>query len=121
MTDRHRPNDEPPMQSPNEAIETLAAELDGVVRREVGKAVEFDRAGVVFATREADRLSFRLRSEVVAAALHTPDTATSARGADWIVLVPAPGDPFSLDRAAAWFESAWRLAGEQAEPKAAPH
>ena len=106
-----------PIESPAQAIERLARELEGIRRSEVGKAVEFDRAGVVFATREAGRLSFRLRVEIVTAALKTPDTASSERGSDWVSMAPAVVDSFVLDRATAWFEIAWRIAGEQAAAK----
>ena len=44
----------------------------------------------------------------------------SARGADWISLSGAIADQFALDRAVAWFESAWRLAGPASE-RAQPH
>jgi hypothetical protein len=111
MTDERDPNGEAPKESPADAMDRLAAELDGVQRRQVGKAIEYAMAGVVFAARDADLLSFRLRVEVVSAALGTADTAPSTRGADWISLAPATADQFTVDRAAAWFESAWRLAG----------
>jgi hypothetical protein len=97
------------------ALDRLAAELEEVRRREVGKAVEYDRVGVVFAEREAGRLSFRLRAEIVAAALRTPNTSPSPRGPEWVALAPAAADVFALDRAVAWFETAWRLAGEAGE------
>ena len=112
MTDEPRPIDEASTEGPAERIERLAGELEGVRRREAGKAVEFDRAGVVFATRESGRLSFRLRPEIAAVALRTPATTRSTRGPAWVTLAATGGDPFTLDRAAAWFESAWRLAGE---------
>jgi hypothetical protein len=110
-----RPNGEARVESPAEALDRLADELDGVERREVGKAVEYDRAGVVFAAQEASRLSFKLRAEIVAAALRTPSTAHSARGPEWVTLTPAMTDSFTLDRATAWFETAWRLAGESSD------
>ncbi|HEY5488112.1 MAG TPA: hypothetical protein VIK06_10720 [Candidatus Limnocylindrales bacterium] len=111
MKDERGPNGEAPTETPAEAMDRLAVRLDGVRRSVVANAVEYDRAGVVFATRQADLLSFHLREEVVSAALKTPDTAPSARGAEWIALASAASDQFTLDRAAAWFESAWRLAG----------
>jgi photosystem II stability/assembly factor-like uncharacterized protein len=121
MADQERPNGKAASESPAEAIERLAGELDGVRRHESGKTVEFDRAGVVFATREAGRLSFRLRAEVVEVALRTPETAGSARGSHWVALTAAGSDAFTVDRAAAWFESAWRLAGELPAPGGAPN
>jgi hypothetical protein len=99
-----------------EAIDRLADELLGVGRRESGQAVEFVRGGVVFAVREGPRLSFRLRPEIVLAAVRTPDTSASPRGAEWVALESNADDTFTLDRLKAWFEAAWRLSGEAAEP-----
>jgi hypothetical protein len=121
MTDQGRPNGKASAESPADAVERLAGELEGIRRREVGKTVEFDRAGVVFATREAGRLSFRLRADIVEVALRTPETARSTRGSEWVALVAAGADSFAVDRAAAWFESAWRLAGEQPAPGGPPN
>lgn len=116
MTDDDRsPNGEAAIESPAEAMDRLVGQLEGVERRAAGKAIEYARAGVVFAAREADLLTFRLREEVVKAALQTPDTAPSPRGPEWIALAPATADEFTLDRAMAWFESAWRFAGSAPE------
>ena len=115
MTDEHGPNGRSQMPNPAEAIDRLAAELGEIERHEVGIAVEYARRGAVFAVREGLRLSFRLRPEIAEAALRTPDTARSHRGNDWIALQPGVVDGFALDRALAWFESAWRLAGESSE------
>lgn len=120
MTDERSANGEAPAESPAEAMEGLARQLEGVERRAVGRAIEYARGGVVFAARQDGRLSFRLREEVVGAALRTPDTAPSARGVDWIELSEGMADQFALDRAVAWFESAWRLAGSASE-RAQPH
>lgn len=121
MTDGARPNGKPSTESPAEAVERLAGELEGVRRRESGKTVEFDRAGVVFAARETGWLSFRLRAEVAEVALRTPETATSTRGPGWVALTAAGTEAFDVDRAAAWFESAWRLAGELPATGGAPN
>jgi hypothetical protein len=115
MAGQRAEDGEIPAESPSEAIDRLAGELEGVGRREAGKAVEYDRAGTLFATWEVGRFAFRLREDIVAAALRTPDTAPSARGSDWVALVPAAPDSFTLDRATAWFETAWRLVGESEE------
>ncbi len=98
------------------AIDRLANELEGTARRESGGVVEFVRDGIVFAARERTGLTFRLRPEIVFAALRTPDTSPSARGSEWIVLESTADDAFTLDRARAWFEAAWRFAGEVSEP-----
>jgi hypothetical protein len=97
------------------AIDRLAHELEGIGRRESGPAVEFVRGGIVFAVREGGGHSFRLRPEIVLAALQTPDTFPSERGAEWVALASTAADAFTLDRARAWFETAWRLAGEAVE------
>lgn len=120
MTDQRR-DDATPIQSAAEVIDRLAVELDGVRQRAVEKAVEYARGGVVFAAREDARMSFKLRPEIVAAALNTPDTAPSERGAEWVTLAPSASDSFSLDRATAWFEMAWRIAGEAATPHGPLH
>jgi hypothetical protein len=111
----------PTIEGPAAAIDRLAGELDGVRRREVGATVEYDRAGTIFAMRESGRFSFKLRADIASAALRTADTAMSARGIDWVELIPSVPDAFAVDRAAAWFEIAWRFAGEPAEPSALPH
>ncbi|MGA3030661.1 MAG: hypothetical protein ABSE58_08005 [Candidatus Limnocylindrales bacterium] len=112
MTDDHGPNGKATTETAPEAMDRQAAELDGVQRKVAGGAVDYARGGLVFAAREGRSLSFRLRPEVVDAALRTPDTARSSRGSQWISLSPTEMDPSTLDRVTAWFESAWRLAGE---------
>jgi len=120
MTDGRGSNGRGHSPSPAEAIDRLAAELDEIERREAGIAVEYARGGAVFAIREGLRLSFRLRPEIAEAALRTPDTTRSHRGNDWIAIQPRVVDGFALDRALAWFESAWRLAGESSEGRLPP-
>ncbi len=72
----------------------------------------WDRTGRPFATAGADGLTveFRLDPAVAAAALRTPDTNPSRRGQDWISFRPESLDEHALDRAEAWFGSAWRRA-----------
>jgi len=72
----------------------------------------WDRTGRPFATSSADGLTaeFRLDPAVAVAALRTPDTKPSRRGPDWISFKPAGLDDHALDRAEAWFASAWRRA-----------
>ena len=99
------------------AIDELAAQLEGVRTRDTGTAIEYALDGRVFAAREGERVAFRLFPEIVDAALRTPDTARSSRGTDWVSLAPATVDGFAIDRARAWFESAWRLAGAGSEAR----
>lgn len=74
--------------------------------------VTWDRVGRPFATSSVDGLSaeFRLDPAVAAAALGTPDTELSRRGPDWVRFRPEGLDGHALDRAEAWFGSAWRRA-----------
>jgi hypothetical protein len=112
MNDDRTHNGHTESPSLGEAIDRLADELDEIHRHESGNVVEYVRGSTVFAVQQALIVSFRLRSEVVEAALRTPDTVRSSRGSDWITLQPRAVDGFALDRALAWFESAWRLAGD---------
>jgi hypothetical protein len=113
---QERSNGKAGPESPAAAVDRLAGELAGVDRREVGKSVEYRRSSVLFATLKDGWLEFRLRPEIAAAALRTPDTAASPRGQEWVALAPAALDSFALDRATAWFELAWRLAGGPEAP-----
>jgi hypothetical protein len=54
---------------------------------------------------------FRLDPEVAEAALGTPSTSSSSRGAEWVRLTVNEDNPHDYDRARAWFLSAWRKAG----------
>jgi hypothetical protein len=91
-------------------LEAAAAELEGV---EVGAgtdASEWAIGGIVFAAAGPDGAEFRLAPPVASAALRTPDTLPSGRGADWVLFRPATLDGHAIDRATAWLASAWRRA-----------
>ena len=77
-------------------------------------AIEYIRADRVIAVVEAggDAASFRLSPAVAEAAIRTPDTSPSSRGRGWVTLRPAVLDGHAVDRATAWFESAWRVAAD---------
>jgi hypothetical protein len=77
-------------------------------------AVEYVRAERLFAAVEADGagVSFRLAPAVAEAAIRTPDTSPSDRGRGWVILKPERVDGHAIDRATAWFESAWRAAAD---------
>jgi hypothetical protein len=96
-----------------EALAEAAAGLTGVIRRESAGTTEYGLEDRPFATLEADggAASFRLAAAVAAAAVQTPDTEPSPRGADWVTLRPTVVDGHAIDRAVAWLESAWRHAG----------
>ena len=95
------------------ALAEAAAGLTGVIRRESAGTTEYGLGDRPFATLEADggAASFRLSPPVAAAAVQTPDTEPSPRGADWVTLRPTVVDGHAIDRAVAWLESAWRHAG----------
>jgi hypothetical protein len=56
-------------------------------------------------------LEVALDGPVAKAALATPDTRPSSRGAGWVNFTPATVDRFALDRAGAWIRLAYRRAG----------
>jgi hypothetical protein len=120
MTDDRTGNGQTEAPGMSEAIDRLADELADIHRHESGTLVEYVRGATVFAARQGTIVSFRLRPEVAEAALRTPDTVRSSRGAGWITLQPRVVDGFALDRVLAWFESAWRLAGESPYERPAP-
>lgn len=89
-----------------------AAEDLGVAGVPAGSATEWSAGGSVFASLDGDLAEFRLAPPVAAAARRTPDTAVSRRGPDWVAFAPPSPDDHALDRAVAWFASAWRRATE---------
>lgn len=94
------------------ALDEAAAGLTGITSLENAGAIEFRLGDRPFAAIEADgAASFRLAPAVAAAAVHTPDTASSTRGPDWVTIRATRVDGHAVDRAVAWLESAWRNAG----------
>jgi hypothetical protein len=93
-------------------LEEAAAELDGIEVADVGPGREWRHAGQPFAMLAGEAAEFRLDPLVARAALRTPGTSPSPRGVDWVRFAPAELDGHDVDRAQAWFASAWRrLAG----------
>jgi hypothetical protein len=93
-------------------LDEAAVELDGIEVAEDGPDVEWRHAGQPFAMLTGEAAEFRLDPLVARAALRTAGTSPSARGADWVRFAPAELEPHDVDRAQAWFASAWRrLAG----------
>jgi hypothetical protein len=96
------------------ALAALLAEqveqLEGAVPVRAGKGTECYLDDVLFAVLAGGVAEFRLRDEVAAAALRTPDATPSTRGAGWVRFAPGRLDGHARDRARAWLESAWRLA-----------
>ena len=97
-----------------EALLTAAAiDLADVERRQLDPGSQWSTRGIVFTVADGDRAEFRLAPPVVAAALRTPNTEVSARGADWVAFVPTELDGHAIDRAEAWLASAWRRASAE--------
>jgi len=83
-----------------------------VTTRASGGATMWQAAGGPFAALSGAAAEFRLRPDMVRAALRTPNTGTSGRGPDWVVFdTPAELDRYDVDRLRSWFEMAARLAG----------
>lgn len=93
------------------AVDTIDG-LDEVSSAPDGDAALYARAGRPFASVGQHELDVRLEPFVATAALRTPDTSASSRGADWVHFVPPTLDRFAADRAVAWIEHAWRHAGD---------
>lgn len=94
-----------------DAIDDAAGRLPGVERREMaGGGTEWLVAGKPFAAARARSVEFRLDPVVARAALGTPDTTVSGRGAEWVAFSPAELDRFAVDRALAWLGAAHRRA-----------
>jgi hypothetical protein len=91
-------------------LRSAARELEAADERRDGEALEWSIGGVPFAAFNGDRAEFRLDPAVAAAALRTPDTSLSSRGADWVAFAPEALDQHAIDRAEAWLASAWRRA-----------
>jgi hypothetical protein len=102
----------------NEAVEAIAEEiddraesLDGVDRSSAGRSTSYSRTGRVFAIVDDGGFEFMVGDVIAGAALRTPDVAAGS-GAGWVRFAPSELDQPALDRAIAWFEAAWRRAGE---------
>lgn len=77
----------------------------------VDEVVGYLREETLFAVSVQGRLEVRLPADIADAALRTPDTTASPRGAGWIAFVPRTAERHVADRARAWFVTAWRNAG----------
>jgi hypothetical protein len=94
----------------DERVETVIEDLDAVERVREDESVCYLAAGRTFAVLMEDVLEVALDPAVAGAALKTPDTMPSSRGAGWIAFTPPDVDRFALDRAEAWVRAAHRLA-----------
>ena len=93
-----------------ELLERVAAETGDLERVTSGSSVEWRRGPRAFAVAGPDHAEFRLDAAVARAAIRTPDTDPSPRGPGWILFRPSALDGHAVDRAEAWFASAWRFA-----------
>ena len=93
-------------------LEEAVADLDEVEIVPSGDGFEWRRGGRPFAALAGAAAEFRLDPLVAKAALRTPDTHASSRGADWVRFDPVVLDDHGVDRAEAWLASAWRRAGD---------
>jgi hypothetical protein len=91
---------------------SLCESLGDVSRSLEDTTLEYLRKGMTFAVLDADAAELRLHLEVAEAARRTPSTGASSRGPEWVRFAPAQLDQHALDRAEAWFLSAWRAAGQ---------
>ena len=91
-----------------EALEIESRDLECVERVETGDGIEWRANGQAFASLAGGRAEFRLDPVVAAAALRTPDTGPSPRGAGWVAFERRDPDGHALDRAVAWLASAHR-------------
>lgn len=73
-------------------------------------ALIWSRASQTFAALSGDGAAaeFGLDPAVAAAAVRTPDVELSGRGPGWVRFSPTVLDDHGVDRAAAWFASAYR-------------
>ena len=100
-------------ESLDERIGTVLEELDDVTRTHDGEVELLAVRGRAFAAVGADLLEVALEGPVARAALGTPDTRPSPRGAGWIAFSPAVPDRFALDRAESWVRIAHRRASSR--------
>lgn len=97
---------------PDAQLGEVAAGHPRIARREVAGAVTYEAAGVPIAVVRGAIAEFRLRPEMVRAALRTPGTSPSDRGPEWVTFdTPAELERYDVDRLRSWFEMAARLAG----------
>jgi hypothetical protein len=89
----------------------LAAELGDVSSSGDGGVVSYQRGGTIFARVSADSLEVRLPFDIADAALRTPDTSVVPGDLSWVRFTPQGREQHATDRAAAWFQMAWRHAG----------
>lgn len=102
------------------AVVEAAAAGSEATRATRSSAVDYEVNGSVVASVGLSGAEFHLGPDVAPAALGTPDTVASPRGAGWVLFRPRTLDRFAIDRAAAWFGLAVRLGLRGSPPPASP-
>ena len=98
--------------SPRELLDEVAAEHADVARRDEADGTVYQVGGQPFVILGAQSAEFRLRPDMVRAALRTPGASASPRGLEWVAFEPpAELERYDIDRLRSWFEMAARLAG----------
>jgi hypothetical protein len=93
-----------------EVLAAAAEDVAGITTESDGESTTWSAGGRPFASLIGEWAEFRLDPMVARAALRTPDAAMSQRGPDWVSFAPGVLDDPAIDRAEAWFLSAFRLA-----------
>jgi hypothetical protein len=93
-------------------LEELAASEAGITAAPVDGTTTWSRASRAFAAASGRGFEACLGREIAAAAMRTPDAGPSARGPEWVRFNPRELDVHAVDRVTAWFELAYRRAGE---------
>ena len=88
----------------------LAEGLDDVRVLISGGSMTWSRGETAFAVLDDSTVELRLDPAVAAAALKTPETGASPRGAEWVRYAPPTLEGHDLDRLTAWFALAHRRA-----------
>lgn len=92
-------------------LDALAPQLGEVTRTSDGPATAYERGSTTFARSSPEGIELRLPPDIAEAALRTPDTAPHGDGGGWVRFAPRSGERHVIDRAEAWFRTAWRHAG----------
>jgi hypothetical protein len=94
-----------------DVLDEVAASLPGIEATSgPDSATIWKRSGLPFAVLSADAgtAEFALETIVARAAARTPDAMESDRHGGWVRFQPAAIDDYAVDRAVAWYQSAYR-------------
>ncbi len=108
----HEPEPEAADLTLADVLEDLAEDFPDVEARTDGAGVDYVVGARSFARVVGGIAHFRLRPEIVAAAVRTPAVSVSPLGPEWVAFNPSSLDQYALDRAQSWFELGHRLAVE---------